>query len=221
MKKTIIFDMDGIIIDSEPIHLQQIQAFLDSKGFVYDPAFLPSLIGCSSIKGLVMMQEHIEGFYEDLETYRKDSHAFFAKHPINYKEAMFPYLTETLTWLKEEGWVLACASNSSQKYIEDVLAECELESYFTYFVSGERFKEGKPHPEIYLHVADKLGVLPEECIVVEDSELGILAGTRAGMKVISRREERYNINQRLALEFFDDYLEFRELLPKMRSLTLV
>jgi beta-phosphoglucomutase-like phosphatase (HAD superfamily) len=74
-------------------------------------------------------------------------------------------------------------------------------------VTGRDFKESKPNPEIYLYTAKQLGVSSDECVVLEDSTIGITAAKRAGMYTLAHRDLRFNFDQTLADHIFDDFLE--------------
>ena len=89
----------------------------------------------------------------------------------------------------------ACCSSSTTSVIEKSLADMGIAKYFSLHVSAEQIEHPKPAPDIYLYAAEKLNVPPENCWVYEDSQIGIEAGKRAGMKVIARREVRFCQNQ--------------------------
>ena len=95
-----------------------------------------------------------------------------------------PYVLELLSYLKNKQITLALASSSPIDNIEDVLKQCEIETYFKYIVSGENFKRTKPDPEIYEYTCKQIGVSKDEIWVVEDSEYGIEAAKNAGLKVM-------------------------------------
>ena len=85
------------------------------------------------------------------------------------------YVKELLQNLSRAGYQLAVASSSPLAYIEEVTEHWEIGQYFTHLISGESVKNPKPAPDVFLKAAEKLGVFPEECIVVEDSENGCIA----------------------------------------------
>ena len=90
--------------------------------------------------------------------------------------------------------------------------------YLDVIVSGEQFKESKPNPEIYQKTAELLGVLPEECIAIEDSTVGITAAHRAGVKVIALRDDRFDFDRSLAdgeIGAMDDFIQFCEKDPEI------
>ncbi len=112
---------------------------------------------------------------------------------------------------------MALASSTSRAGIEDVLTSCGLKGDFDYIVSGEEFKESKPNPEIYLHTADTLKREPKECLVVEDSTYGIMAGHGAGMTVASIIDNRFGFDRSLADYSINGLFEVLDLLDELNN----
>ena len=122
------------------------------------------------------------------------------------QDVTYPYIRYILKKLKPD-YKLAIASSSSKELISKCLKECSIDSYFDLVVTGRDFKESKPNPEIYLYTAKQLGVSSDECVVLEDSTIGITAAKRAGMYTLAHRDLRFNIDQTLADHIFEDFLE--------------
>ncbi|MCF6335335.1 MAG: HAD-IA family hydrolase, partial [Spirochaetales bacterium] len=98
-----------------------------------------------------------------------------------------PGVEELLNRLTKAGFVIALASSSPSSIINFILSKCRIENYFKIIMSGDDVEKGKPDPEIFLKTAEKNKTRPENCIVIEDSENGITAANRAGMKSIGYR----------------------------------
>ena len=200
--KAVIFDMDGVLVDSEPKNLEQLNGFYEENGTKVSEAFLHSLVGSSyeyTYKESVRVMKKDWTIDEFTEAFDEYVH----HHSFGYDEVLNPGVKDILVWLKEHGYKTAVASSSSMHQIQTMEHVCELEGCFDEILSGEMFKESKPNPEIYLTAAKKLGVEPHECIAVEDSMYGIEAGTRAGMKVLAYRDERYGVDQSKAYAIID------------------
>ena len=113
-----------------------------------------------------------------------------------------PGVIETLTFLKSKGLKIGLATSSSSRLIRIVLKELAISDFFDFTHSAETENYGKPHPAVYLTVAQKLEVHPTKCLVIEDSFNGVIAGLAAKMKVVCIPEKTHFPNPRLA---FSDY----------------
>jgi HAD superfamily hydrolase (TIGR01509 family) len=122
---------------------------------------------------------------------RVDVHALGEEKEAIYREIYAPTivpqegLLELLVALRDENILCAVGSSGYRANVDFVLDKCNIEPYFSAIVAGDEVTRCKPDPEIYLTVAAKLGLSPEECIVFEDAEAGIEAAKRAGIKVIA------------------------------------
>lgn len=212
MDKTIIFDMDGVLVDTEPLYYRRLEAFLISRDFHIAKEVLDAMVGESTRKTFSILKQAEPAFYNNEEDFRSDLHAFHAGRKIDYRETANPHLHQTLETLKQQGWRLALASSSPRHNILQVLDELQIRDYFEVLASGNDFRESKPHPEIYLTVAAKLGCKPQNCYVVEDSTYGIQAASRAGMKILAKRDNRYGFDQSPADILFDDLAEIPTIL---------
>ena len=212
MEKIVIFDMDGVLVDTETGYYKRLESFLISRGYAIPRAVLDRLVGESSRKTFSILKQADPAFYDSEETYCRDYQAYRQGQRINYRELANPHVHQTLNQLKNAGWHLALASSSPRANIEQVLRELVILPLFDVIASGDDFRESKPNPEIYLHVAEQLRIKPQECTVIEDSTYGIQAAVRAGMRVLAKRDERYGFDQSLADALFDDLAEIPALL---------
>ena len=181
MLKGIIFDMDGVLINSEPFHYQVWKEALKKRGINLDYEIYKPCIG-STVQVLMQILHEHYGVDE-----KDDSLLLEVK---NLKQEMIekqgyppliPYVKDMLERFHEAGYHMAVASSSPQEYIENVTSYWGISPYFQVLVSGEHVEHPKPAPDIFLKTADILGLLPEECLVIEDSENGCRAAKAAGM----------------------------------------
>lgn len=211
--KAVIFDMDGVLIDSEPTQLSRHKEYLAHLEVTLSEKDLLRLVGNHK----KMIFEIIAQYYtgeKEYTAYFKKFLAYYKDRPIDYTKLLNEGVRELLDWLKEQGYKIAIASSGAPDKIDTVLTQCELKEYFDLVVSGDMFHQSKPHPEIYLTVADKLGVSCTECLVVEDSNYGIEAARRAEMFTMAKREERFPFSQEEANIIFDSFDEVKRFLEK-------
>lgn len=202
MIKAVIFDMDGVLIDSEPVYLQSLRQFLIDHDVTFDEEKLKKTVGSSVAKtDEIMYSFFSEG--TDFTAFQEEFHTIMFP-PIDYKAIQNKGIKETLEEIKQRGIKLAIASSSPIEIIEKVCEELKIRSYFDSLLSGEMFHESKPHPEIYIKSAELLEVKPEECLVVEDSTYGIMAGKAAGMKVLAKQDHMFGMCQEQADDFIQE-----------------
>ncbi|MEA2096454.1 MAG: HAD family hydrolase [Candidatus Cloacimonadota bacterium] len=182
--KAVIFDMDGVIIDSEPLYFQIQEELFNNLGFIVSKQEYDTFIGagmqlmweklCSkhnlpfTIKQLIIMNNDL--IYKTF----KNSNSLQATEGFN----------SFLTSIKEMGIKTAVASSTSKKIINVILSRLGIIHEFDVIISSEEVLQGKPEPVIFLEAATRLNVDPKKCIVIEDSTNGVKAAARAGMKCI-------------------------------------
>lgn len=197
MIKAVIFDMDGVLIDSEPVYLQYDLEFAQTKNPDVKLEDLYGMIGSSREDAWGCMERAIHNgqTWQELreEFSRKDIFPL-----MDYRKIFRPEARVLLDKLKSDGYRLALASSTQMNIIERVLRENEIYGYFEVIVTGAMFERSKPDPEIYHYTAKQLGVKEEECFVVEDSTYGVTAAARAGMTVAALIDERFHFDQSLA-----------------------
>ncbi|BDR59673.1 HAD family hydrolase [Xylocopilactobacillus apicola] len=192
--QAIIFDMDGVLIDSEPLQLKRQQEFLEYLGVKVPNQELVKMVGGNK----KMYFEIISKYYskeDDYLSYYQKYDRYFENRPIDYQALLNPTAISLLKWLQSQNLKIALASSGAPEKIATVLNQCGLTDFFDPVISGNMFKQSKPNPEIYLTVASMLNVKSEECVVIEDSDYGIKAGKGAGMYTIAIKEERFPFSQ--------------------------
>lgn len=216
MIKAVIFDMDGVLIDSEIIYLDHMYEQLKIKYPQINREALFAVVGSTTKRTMEIISDVIG---EDV-----NSHMFqelYAElwvdcHP-DYPSILRKEVPDILKELHRRGYQVALASSTSRAGIDDVLTSCGLKGDFDYIVSGEEFKESKPNPEIYLHTADTLKRKPKECLVVEDSTYGIMAGHGAGMTVASVIDDRFSFDRSLADYSINGLWEILDVLEELND----
>jgi HAD superfamily hydrolase (TIGR01509 family) len=183
MEKAFIFDMDGVIINSEPIHdMVDMEVAAEFKIHL-DHYRLQRYVGmrAKDVWKSIINEDQLPLTVEQLLVIAD-------KRKVDFIEASYIQpikgITGLLQQLKESNYRIALASSSSIEMIEAILNKLGIDSYFEFKVSGDEVNIGKPAPDIYLETARRLNVLPNNCIVLEDSEHGIEAGNAAGMETI-------------------------------------
>ena len=183
MLKGVIFDMDGVIINSEPQHYEAYVMFCGDYGVEFPYEIYKSFIGSTHAKVCQYMKEHFaipvseEEMQEKLRQYRE-----YLVETKGYEE--IAGIKELIKDLHKNGMKLAIASSSPEKEIHKVVKSLRLESYFTKLVSGEKVAHPKPAPDVFLKAAKELELSVEECIIIEDSGNGVKAAKAAGIPAI-------------------------------------
>ena len=179
----IIFDMDGVLLDSEPMHQQVIYEVFQLKNIPLDRAYIQTLTGMSAFpmwKKIKHDAQRVETI-EELVQFHKDS--FFQKLP-ELHVAPVPHVKDVLAKFKSEGKHLSLASSSGRKLIEIFTEQVGIKHYFEVMMSGDDVKYSKPNPEIFLKVAKWYALPPTQFTVIEDSTNGVKAAKSAGMHCI-------------------------------------
>lgn len=193
-KKALIFDMDGVLVDSETCYLNLIREFLKMNGKEPDEQELLRLVGADERESLAYIcafwKEEKSG--EQIKLLLAD---YFSEHRPSYKDLLFEETVEVIKELSYRKYILALASSSSMEAIEEMLEDTGLKSYFSILVSGEIFPKSKPDPEIYRYTLKKLGLRKKDCLIIEDSEYGIAAGKAAGVEVAAVDRQIFAVNQ--------------------------
>jgi HAD superfamily hydrolase (TIGR01509 family) len=178
----VIFDFDGTILDSETPEYESHRRFCAEHG-----VHLAEEKWCECV-GVVSPAEH---WFEWLcarverapsfERYREATRAYFQEH---VRMEPMPGVTELLGSLVAAGVPRGVASSASSRWVQRALDEIGLSPLFDAIVTGDQVRRGKPHPDVYLEAARRLGVAPASCVAIEDSGPGIASARAAGMRTI-------------------------------------
>ena len=196
----VIFDMDGVIVDTEKFYLDTLARLFEAEGIEVPFEDLCVTVGASykdfkrnlvrwfELGGEHLAEEEALARYNVWEERNQPDFAALLNHGV----------VETIAELKRRGVRVALASSSPMSNILLVLEACGLSDAFELVTSGEQFHESKPNPEIYLHTLENLGLPAGDCCCVEDSVPGITAGKAAGLTVFAKREDRFGFTQEAA-----------------------
>lgn len=207
--KAVIFDLDGTLVDSMGIWKEIDIEYLGRFGHT-----LPDTLQ-SEIEGMCFTEtaEYIKKRFDlpdSIEKMKNDWNEM-AIQKYTCEVPLKPGVLEFLKLLKQKGIKMGIATSNSRELAEAVANRFSFPEYITCLLTGCDVKKGKPAPDVYLTVAQRLGVEPEECLVFEDIVAGIMAGKNAGMKVCAV-EDAYSVASRaqkkeLADYYIQDYYE--------------
>lgn len=178
MKRGAIFDMDGLLLDTERLYQESWVEMAHSFGQLSDPTF-PSAVSGTSGEG---MRAVIRRYYPAVDPYAFQTGCLARVDAILEKQGppVKPGARELLEYLSAQGVSIAVASSSGRDRILSNLRATGLERFFDAVASGQQVERGKPEPDIFLLAAKKIGLPPEDCYVFEDSLNGVRAGMAAG-----------------------------------------
>ncbi|NCC77256.1 MAG: HAD family phosphatase [Clostridia bacterium] len=184
MLEAVIFDMDGVIIDSEDSFLRSKQQLLSELGVEVDVSYHYAFFGTTSVYTWTTIKET---FGLDLPVDQLIERANTLREAILREEGMrpIPGVLDLIRHLHTSGIRLAVASSSPMTDILHTVASFQVKDCFSTFASGGECQNGKPHPDVFLLAAERLGIDPAACLVIEDSRNGLLAAKAAGMACIA------------------------------------
>lgn len=199
MIKGIIFDMDGVLVNSEPLYHEFEYKFFKNLGANITPEYLLKYVGCS-------MEHTINSICDEFNITiipREDIFKIFSQgvdliYSSNKKLKLCDGVVDWLNYFKENNYPLMVASSTYTEKVKICLERFELIDYFKDYIGGNNVKNSKPAPEIFLESCKRLELKPSECMVIEDSENGILAAKEAGcfcIGYLNKGQNTQNLSQ--------------------------
>jgi len=210
MEYGFIFDMDGVVIDSNPYHKIAWGKFLQGKGIPCDAQFFDNVLsgrtGPTSLK-IIFGEDLPEALLEEYLAEVDENYQSILRQSEEVKAIAGLY--EFLDSIREKGYRLALATSAPPLNIELGLEKLKLEGIFEVVLGKVDVVHGKPHPEVYLTTLERLGLPREQCIVFEDSKAGIQSARSAGLPVVGiasghSKEELLEQGVSLAVDDFTD-----------------
>lgn len=190
MIKAIIFDMDGLMIDSERVTFECYQERLKDMNLTMGEEFYKTLLG-KPIKGIYQRFYDVYGNDFPIENVIQDVHQLMAERFETEGVPVKKGLVELLHYLKDNNYKTIVATSSNRDRVDKILAQAKITEFFDDSICGDEVTKGKPNPEVFLKSCQKLGVNVDEAIVLEDSEAGIQASYDANIKVICIPDMKY------------------------------
>ena len=181
--KHIIFDMDGLLVDSEKVYTQGWFHSVALNQVDVPEEAIRQTVGRSITNNKQMFYDYV-GDWDLVNKISNDRYAYFYDQMEQGKVTLMPYTLEVLNHLKQQGYTLSLASSSFEKHATTLLAHLNLSDYFANKIFGDQVPETKPSPEIYKRIVAMSGFHKDESVVLEDSLTGVRAGLAADMRVI-------------------------------------
>lgn len=182
-RRAVLWDMDGVIADTAALHCKSWQMAFEKRGVDFTEEDFKHHFGQRN-DTIIRSRMGNQVSDEDIEAIAWDKEVSFREDAAG-KLAPFEGVIDLLGIIRDHGFLCAVASSAPLENVQLILAELGIESCFQTIVYGKEVKEGKPSPEVFLTAARKLGVSPQNCIVIEDATAGVKAAKAAGMRCIA------------------------------------
>ncbi|MDC7234446.1 MAG: HAD family phosphatase [Spirochaetales bacterium] len=179
----ILFDMDGTLMDSEPCWLRADLAMITAFGGFMTEEEHDACIGMGAVTFLPYVQKKygITASFDEMKEFQEKTYLEIARAELK----PFPEMVRFAQWARETGIPIAIASGSTNVIIEEMTALTGIQELFPVRVSSHEVAEGKPAPDVFIEAAARLAVKPENCLVLEDSPVGVFASWQAGMHTVA------------------------------------
>ncbi len=205
MLKAIIFDMDGVLLDSESLHYRVIHDMMNERGYTYTVEHLQKYCGVPEEEIWGPLLKELGGEHDDPIQTQEEHWSRYRKRLEQDGIPQFPGTEDCLKALRQRGYRMAVASASSVEVIQDYMNQLGYTDYFDCIISAQYCEHGKPEPDVFLLASGQLGISPEDCLVIEDSKNGMIAAGRAGMRCVGFCGAEVPTDMSLAQFTFSDY----------------
>lgn len=213
--QAVIFDVDGTLIDSMWIWRQVDLEFLGKRGITLPEKLQFEIEGMSYSETAIYFKARFD-LPETLEEIKEEWRAMaedFYKWHIKLKSGA----KEFLQLLHEKGLILGIATSNSRELVDHMLMNHGIGQYFSNIRTSCEVNKGKPHPDVYLKVAEDMGIEPDSCLVFEDTLAGVMAAKSAGMKVFAMADEVSFESKDKLVEMTEGYIHsFEEVMDYFR-----
>lgn len=193
--KNVIFDVDGVIVDSETYYYEMRLTYLRQVGFKISDQESRQQIGSNMNTVLKSLLPHATS--KEYQQLKLGYQNFKSENPIAFEERLNPEAVTLLQFLTQQDFQIGLASAAQRPMIMQMLAQTHLEQYFNVIVSGAEIAANKPAPDVYLEALAKLQASAQETFAIEDSAVGIQAAKAAGLTVFALApfDKRFEIDQ--------------------------
>ena len=178
MIRAMIFDMDGLMVDSEPLAIEAWETIVRRFGHQIDDVMFEQMLGVRQIECAALLLERFHLPIPAEALARERNETFLALLPGRLRA--MPGLSVLIAELRARGLKRALATSGERRYVATVMSELNLDGTFDAVVVAEDVTRGKPAPDVYLLAAERLGLLPAQCLVLEDAPNGVAAAKAAG-----------------------------------------
>ena len=175
----VIFDMDGVLVDSEPLGMEAMRRVMARHGVVYTEADNEQFLGVTTPESCRVLKARHRLAADERDLARQYVENLLAL--IRERPRPMPGVPDVLASLRESGYRLALASSAEPEVIATNVTALDIARFFEAMVSGTEVARGKPAPDVFVETARRLGLAPAACLVVEDSRNGLVAAKAAGM----------------------------------------
>lgn len=183
MVKAVVFDMDGIIFDTESMTVSLWKKASEALGCADATPFKGEFMGLNTVYQRKYFSDKFGKDFpydEFIQCANRYSAEYVAQHGVPVKPGLF----ELLNYLKQSGRLIAAATSTRRATVMHYFKDAGITDYFDRIICGDMVEKSKPDPDIYLKAANALGVAPQDCMALEDSPNGLTSAYHAGMKTV-------------------------------------